>query len=175
MIIDLKAIDLSPRHFDLIFDANGWLPEDKSSQIVGLDEPLKCQINITRVGVKYMLDGNLIGSVIARCDRCIESYPRRLDHEFRIFLATDFADAGTGELELSEDDMHVHFVSGSEIDLDDIVREQIYLSLPMKSLCSEECAYSSRNEGRGRKKKIGLFIGIYIAAIILMIRFLVPS
>jgi predicted nucleic acid-binding Zn ribbon protein len=44
---------------------------------------------------------------------------------------------------------------------------------PDNRFCSEKCAYTQRSEGRGKKKKIGLFIGIYIGAIILMIKFLV--
>ena len=43
------------------------------------------------------------------------------------------------EIELLEDDMSVDFITGNEICLDDIVREQIYLSLPMKCLCREDC------------------------------------
>ena len=35
--------------------------------------------------------------------------------------------------------MEADFIKGEEIDLKDIVREQIYLSIPMKSLCSEGC------------------------------------
>ncbi len=34
----------------------------------------------------------------------------------------------------------VEFITDSEIRLDDIVREQIYLSLPMKCLCREDCS-----------------------------------
>ena len=45
---------------------------------------------------------------------------------------------------------------------------------PDNRFCSEKCAYSQKKEGRGKKKKIGIFIVIYIAAIVLMIAFLVP-
>ena len=43
---------------------------------------------------------------------------------------------------------------------------------PENRFCSEQCAYTQRSEGKGKKMKIGLFIGIYIAAIILMIKFI---
>lgn len=48
-------------------------------------------------------------------------------------------DPDQNEIELSEEDMAVRFITGGEIDIDDIVIEQIYLSLPIKFLCSEGC------------------------------------
>jgi uncharacterized protein len=43
------------------------------------------------------------------------------------------------EVELLDEDMEVNFLYGETIDLDETIREQIYLSLPMKSLCKEGC------------------------------------
>ena len=56
-----------------------------------------------------------------------------------MFLSLPPSDAEKSELELSEEDMSVDFIMGDEIDLDEVVREQIYFSLPMKSLCREDC------------------------------------
>jgi uncharacterized protein len=35
--------------------------------------------------------------------------------------------------------MRVDLVATDKVDVEDIIREQIYLSLPMKSLCRETC------------------------------------
>ena len=43
------------------------------------------------------------------------------------------------EKELGEDDLLIGFYQGETIDVDDLVREQIELALPMAHLCSEEC------------------------------------
>jgi uncharacterized protein len=43
------------------------------------------------------------------------------------------------EKELDSDELVVAFYRGGVIDLDDLVREQIELSLPMTRLCREEC------------------------------------
>jgi uncharacterized protein len=63
---------------------------------------------------------------------------------FRVYLALplpedDDPEEDDTEIELAEKDLEVDFIRGEEIDLDEIIREQIYLSLPMKSLCSEDC------------------------------------
>ena len=45
----------------------------------------------------------------------------------------------SSELELMEEDMEVNFITDDELNLHEIVREQLYLSVPIKSLCKEEC------------------------------------
>ena len=47
--------------------------------------------------------------------------------------------ADRDETELAEEDMEVDFVKGEEIDLADMLREQIYLSLPVKLICHSDC------------------------------------
>jgi uncharacterized protein len=42
-------------------------------------------------------------------------------------------------LRLSSEEMEVTFLEGDEIDLDEIIRENIYLSIPVQPLCSEAC------------------------------------
>ncbi|MBM4294554.1 MAG: DUF177 domain-containing protein, partial [Deltaproteobacteria bacterium] len=43
------------------------------------------------------------------------------------------------EEELTAADLDVDFISGENIDLQGIVREQIILSMPLKPLCHEDC------------------------------------
>jgi uncharacterized protein len=42
-------------------------------------------------------------------------------------------------VEVLDDDLGVSFYKGDEIDLGQLMREQFYLSLPMKPLCSPDC------------------------------------
>ncbi len=139
MIIDLSTIESAPRPFDFTLSP-GWWHGDERDRILGLDEPLKCCLEISRVGVKYLLDGSISGYALVSCDRCLKPYRLQLDFDFRLFLSAPVSDSDLSELELTEDDMSVQFVDGHKIDLDDIVREQIYISLPMKSLCREDCS-----------------------------------
>ena len=108
--------------------------------ILGFDGTSECHIDISKAGARYILDGSLSASVLVVCDRCLEPFRHELDFDFRLFLASHLSGSDQCELELSEDDLWVQLVEGSEVDLKDIVREQIYLSLPMKSLCREDCS-----------------------------------
>ena len=140
MIIDLSTIEHDPRHVDLLLEPDWWLGDDENGQILGLDGPLECHLDISRAGIRYILEGSLSAALIVCCDRCLEPYRHELDFEFRMFLDAHLSGSEQNELELSEDDMSVHLVEGNEVDSNDIVREQIYLSLPMKSLCREDCS-----------------------------------
>jgi len=43
------------------------------------------------------------------------------------------------EVELLEEDMEIGFITGDHLNLDEVVKEQIYLSLPIKKICREDC------------------------------------
>lgn len=140
MIVDLKSITDVPRRFDFVLESNWWQDDGDSGQVLGLDGELTCRINIVRAGVRYIIDGGLSGAFFSRCDRCLETYCRELDLNFRLFISSNYPEEAEGEVELSEDDLSVQFIKGDEVELNDIIKEQIYLSLPIKSLCRADCA-----------------------------------
>ena len=138
MIISIKGLLHGPRQFDFAFDSDWWKDTD-ANQIMGLDGPLNIQMTISREENNFVVGGRLSGGIKLICDRCLSLYSHELQSEFRLFLSSPPQDPDQNEIELCEEDMAVRFISGDEIDIDDIVREQIYLSLPMKFLCCEEC------------------------------------
>ena len=139
MIIPLKNLLCGPRHFDFTFKSDWWRDGEANGQILGLDGPLKAQMTISKEDNNFVVGGRLSGAIKVRCDRCLGLYCHELQPEFKFFLSSPPADLVQSEIELCEEDMSVRFISGDQIDIDDIVREQIYLSLPMKFLCCEEC------------------------------------
>jgi uncharacterized protein len=140
MIIDLKGIVHGPREFSFILEPSWWQFQDETPVMSGLDGPLEVRIRIRDVENKFLIEGQMSGGLRLICDRCIGMYRTPLRADFRVFVAVAPASDGGMEIELLEDDMDVHFTQGNEIDLADIVREQVYLSLPMKSLCRADCA-----------------------------------
>ncbi len=80
------------------------------------------------------------GGGTVRCDRCLESFHHDLDSGFHLFLQESASGPkGETEVELLDEDMEVEFISGDQLNLDEIVREQVFLSVPMKSVCRETC------------------------------------
>jgi uncharacterized protein len=139
MIIDLRTIAREQRSFRFLLEQAWWRPDEGRDQLLGIDTPIEVKIKIYRAGDKYVLDGDLSGGLQVLCDRCLEPYHWELRSAFRVFLALPIGETDRAEVELAEEDLEVNFIRGEEIDLDEIIREQIYLSLPMKSLCRENC------------------------------------
>ena len=139
MIIDLRTIPHGSRRYEFSFKPDWWHSDTQNDQVLALEGSLKVKITIYNAGDKYVLEGSVSGGFQVRCDRCLEPYHRELRTVFKAFLALPLQQADRTEVELMEEDMEVGFIIGEEIDLDVIIREQIYLALPMKSVCRENC------------------------------------
>ena len=159
MIIDLRSIPHGTRSYDLSLGEDWWPPKRQDDQVLGFDAPLRVKIEIYRAGDKYVVAGDLNGGLKVKCDRCLEAHHRDLDSSFKVFLALPTPGKDKAEIELQEKDMAVEFIKGEEIDMDEIIQEQVYLSLPIKSLCSDSCSGlcpkcgSNLNNGDCRCKK----------------------
>lgn len=141
MRVDLQSISRSVRNFDLLLQPGWWKKHSIDDQIEGLDGPLTAALSLERTEDKFLVKGRLNGRIKLVCDRCLESYSFKVVRDFRLVLSPSFSnDHFESETELAADDLSVGFVDGEELDLDELVREQIYLALPIKSLCGKDCA-----------------------------------
>ena len=86
-----------------------------------------------------MVDGSLSGKIRVRCDRCLELYSQDIQSEFRLLLASSPPEPVGSEIALVEEDMAMDFLADDAIEIDHLVREQLYLALPIKLLCYESC------------------------------------
>ena len=140
MIVDLRTIPQdASRHFELRLNRDWWHSDEQDDQIIGIGAPITASVDIYKAGDKYVLEGDMDGHLKIRCDRCLRPYENEIKTEFKLFFTKPTRYAGKGETELLEEDMEMEFIDGEEINLDDIFREQLYLSLPIKSLCREDC------------------------------------
>jgi len=79
------------------------------------------------------------------CDRCLKKYREVDSIPLHIIMAPLYESKRQQEKEeqyekeLVQDDMGFSYYEGDRIDLSDIVREQILLSLPIKHICQEAC------------------------------------
>ena len=117
--------------------------------IEGLDEqqdfvvqgPMEVRCSLKRKGDdKVELQGWLKATVALACDRCLEQYNLVLESEMQLLLETISEDSWhLREIEHVGDDLDTMILDESVVDLDDVLRQQLYLMLPVKSLCSETC------------------------------------
>jgi uncharacterized protein len=138
MKIDLTKIPPEGRKFKLMLPMGWWKPDSDGDRIVGLERPLSASITIYPAGKNMVVEGLISARLLLRCDRCLEQYGWELSEGFRISLSlSQFR--GEGEVELLEDDLNLDFMDGGLLDPDQVVKEQLLLHVPMKTLCTLEC------------------------------------
>jgi len=86
------------------------------------------------------------------CGRCLEAYDLAVDGPIElVYLPRDPAvSADENAVGLSDRDMVVAYYEGEQLDLGEMVREQLLLSLSMKRLCREDCRGICANCGANR-------------------------
>lgn len=83
--------------------------------------------------------GRLEGALSGECDRCLEPMAIAVNCEFDLHYTPDLEVDSGNEIEIDEKEAEVGFYRGDGLELADIVREQVLLSLPLQRLCSAGC------------------------------------
>jgi uncharacterized protein len=94
----------------------------------------------TRCGDELRLTGTVRSTVQLDCARCLAPVPVNVDESFDLFYIPSVSRLQPDEeRELAKDDLLVAFYRDDCLDLDDVVREQIDLAIPMARVCSDAC------------------------------------
>lgn len=122
--------------------AHTYAPEELQldDERLRLADHARVSVYASRKGEQVRLRGNLSASVEAHCDRCLRPILAPIKVEFDTSYVP--AEAVRGEIEsteLQENDLDVSFYEGQSINVDDLMREQVLLALPIRLLCRENC------------------------------------
>ena len=90
-------------------------------------------------GAEIQVRGRLGTSLEASCDRCLGSVVIPVEREFDLCYRPVSTMPRAEEVELPQDELEVGFFSGDGIEFDDVVTEQVILSMPMKVICKADC------------------------------------
>jgi len=83
--------------------------------------------------------GSFSTEIEIRCARCIEPVATKVGGDFDVLYRPLGIDAGRDEHSISEAETEIGYYSGDGIELEDVLREQILLALPLKVVCREDC------------------------------------
>jgi DUF177 domain-containing protein len=114
------------------------LEEKIELEDVTLFSPVSGHLEINRTGNEVMVRGGLRARLGLRCSRCLKEFEGKIDVPVSV-VYLPLADSTAGRHALRDDEMDTGFYRGEELDLEELAREQILLSIQMKSLCSESC------------------------------------
>jgi uncharacterized protein len=113
---------------------------------------LRCHVEIVD-GTTVHVDGQLTGDVTTECGRCLERYSVSVDQRLDLFFLPRLVDRPEDEeeaVDLSDHAVVVGYYDEDRVDLGEMVREQLFLALPLKRLCRDDCGGICRTCGRNR-------------------------
>jgi uncharacterized protein len=85
------------------------------------------------------LRGELATSLDLICARCLEPVTQDVKRNFELLYRPLGADAGRDELSVTDAEAEIGYYEGQGILLEDLLREQVLLALPLKITCREDC------------------------------------
>ncbi len=87
----------------------------------------------------FHLKGKAHLLVAMNCSRCLERFSTSIDTEFNLNLKEEIKDTKADNRPVEEEEIDVFPIKGSIIDMREVLSEQIYLNLPLKPLCKQDC------------------------------------
>jgi uncharacterized protein len=85
------------------------------------------------------LKGKLDTSLEVVCARCLEPVVQEVAREFDLLYRPLGTDAGHEELSVTDAEAEIGYYQGEGLLLEDVLREQVLLALPLKTVCREDC------------------------------------
>ena len=136
MQLDLTRYRQPLNHFSRIFQPEDVGQEGDAYRIVA---PVHLDFDLHKDKEKFRLVGTARTELELPCSRCLEPFRMPVDASFdlRYLPATEMA--AEEEREVQEEDLETSYYRDDQIDLNELLREQFYLALPMKPLCREDC------------------------------------
>jgi uncharacterized protein len=83
--------------------------------------------------------GDLSAKFEVVCARCLEPIVQNVARSFDLLYRPQGIDAGREEMSVTTAEAEVGYYQGEGLLLEDVLREQVLLALPLKAICREDC------------------------------------
>jgi len=140
MRLELSHIRQPETEFTKVFTPAEVTTGDDDYRITA---PVELRLTVHKDHVRFRLVGTVKTELELQCSRCLEPFLMLVDREFDSrylpHAAVEAKPDDDEETEVEEDDVAVTFYRDEMIDLNELLREQFYLALPMKPLHAVDC------------------------------------
>ncbi len=146
MLLDLSQFRAPLTHVERTVEPDGagvvpGVTPPGEQEAFRVTEPVRLSFDVLKDGKNYRLVGRAATRLSLDCGRCLDPYDFPIDAAFDLFYVPHAeTEAAAGEeAEVEEDDLGTAYYRDERIDLGQLLREQLYLAVPMKPLCRESC------------------------------------
>ena len=144
MLIKVKDLALRKIVFDESFEPGVIDLVEEVEQKIPLKASGRAELLRENRGAGEIVeDIRLVGSfstqVEIRCARCLDPVPCRVQENFDLVYRPQGVDAVADEASISLAETEIGYYQGEGLLLEDVLKEQLLLALPVKQVCRREC------------------------------------
>jgi uncharacterized protein len=144
MEFKISELERDPIAFDLRFKPGTIDFGDEAEQsgplaADGLAEVLHEHRGPKDIVADIRLRGHFDGKFEVPCARCVEPVTISLASDFDLIFRPVGADAGAPERSITAPETEIGYYQKDSLLLEDVLREQVLLSLPVRILCKPDC------------------------------------
>ncbi|UCH62977.1 MAG: DUF177 domain-containing protein [Fidelibacterota bacterium] len=99
------------------------------------ETPVEVELTVYQQGEDFLLNGLVRTDLRLACDRCLGDVLCPVEGAFKVWLVSEIPSA----LNVDEEEVLVFQSRKQEVELSSIVAGTIYIELPSKTLCREDC------------------------------------
>jgi uncharacterized protein len=138
VFLSVKELEIKKVRFAVTFPPGEIAYDEGLRQLTPLAVDGSAELLPHTLG-EIRIQGHLIVRMATECDRCLEPAEFPIDSNFDLFyrpaVKADYGD----EVEIDEGEAEIAFYEGGGLELKDVLREFVLLSLPMQRICREDC------------------------------------
>ncbi|MCM8710590.1 DUF177 domain-containing protein [Clostridium sp. SYSU_GA19001] len=125
-VVDLNRKKVSKKKVHLVFTGESFYDDGEKIEFAS---PIVLDGELYLTGDIINLEGKIQTKLILSCSRCLINFSHTIDIPIHEKFSTN----------LDNKDDEIIFIDGDIINITDIIRNNITMSLPIKKLCSDEC------------------------------------
>lgn len=144
MRISVDELEREPIDFSVALPQEAIGYGDEATQIGNLAAEGRVEVLHEHRGPKEIvsdirLKGSFSGLFEVPCARCVEPVEQRLAGDFDLLFRPSDVDATGAEHAISTPETEIGYYDNGGLALEDVLREQVLLSLPARTLCQQDC------------------------------------
>ncbi len=133
MLIRLSKF-LSSEQISLKINENFVIDDEVFLSKTHLHKNIVFSGEVFKVDESVVMNGKIEYTLAGECARCLKPFDKTIETNFEAVLLQQLDET----VEDESDEIRLKITDGC-VDLEEIIKQMIYLSLPMKSLCKEDC------------------------------------
>jgi uncharacterized protein len=144
MEFKVSELEREPIEFDLQLPPGAVELGEEAEQVGNLSTSGSAEVLHEHRGPKEIvadirLRGNFSGNFQVPCARCVEPVEIPLAAEFDLIFRPAVADSDPTERSITAPETEIGYYLKDSLSLEDVLREQVLLSLPVRTLCKPDC------------------------------------